>query len=46
VTLPAFAADLTAVLLGASAYRAAIDRHRLPAGRSAANPLHAAAVFE
>jgi len=39
VTLPAFAAACTARLL-----HCAIDRYLLPTGRSAANPLHAAAA--
>ena len=47
MTLPAFAAERRAaalLLLGAGA--PAVDRYDLPAGRSAANPPHAAAAVE
>ena len=52
ITLPAFAAERRAAAVAAECWRllqerrAAIDRYLLPAGRSAANPPHAAAAVD
>ena len=46
VTLPAFAAERRRLLQGARSAPAAIDRYLLPARRSAANLLHAAAAVD
>jgi len=46
VTLPSIAAERRRLLHGARSAPAAVDRYLLPAARSAANPLHAAAAVD